>query len=183
MARMSPRSARHRATDDSVIAFGKTSSPTDAPLGLVALDLLDQWRRTNEAGLIFISEDGRRAEQLGAIMHALAADCGVLVFPALDVLPFGDLEPSPELSGRRASVLGRVAERPEGRLLLTSAEALLPLLPLPKAILDARYRLRRGDSFDEESLRKFLDDTGYTLGEPAEFPGNALFLGQAVEIY
>jgi len=124
----------------------------DAPLGLVALDLLDQWRRSKQAGMIFVSEDDRRAERLGMIIHALAPDCGAMVFPALDVLPLGDLEPSVELSGRRSSVLGRLAESPERRLLLTSAEAILPRLPSPELARRSRQRLRTGDRFDEEML-------------------------------
>ena len=91
---------------------------------MVALYLMDEWRRSKQRGLIVISEDEGRAELLGAIMYALEPQCGVMVLPRLDTLPFDGLRPSPEVSGRRASVLRRLSENPTGTLLILSPEAL-----------------------------------------------------------
>jgi hypothetical protein len=48
-------------------------------LGMIALYLLEEWRRSKQRGLIFTSEDDWRAERLGAIMYALEPRCGVMV--------------------------------------------------------------------------------------------------------
>ena len=97
---------------------------SSSPLGLLALYLLDVWRRPKSKGLIFVSEDERRAEQVGAILHAFEPQSGVMVLPRLDAFPFDGLQPSRELTGRRASVLRRMAEAPEQTLLIATAEAL-----------------------------------------------------------
>ena len=65
---------------------------------MIALYLLEEWRRSKQRGLIFTSEDDWRAERLGAIMYALEPRCGVMVLPRLDTLPFEGLRPSPEVS-------------------------------------------------------------------------------------
>jgi transcription-repair coupling factor (superfamily II helicase) len=148
---------------------------------VIALHLLEQWRRSKRKGLLFLAEDDWRADQLGAILHAFAPESEVMVLPALDV--FDGPAASPEITGRRATVLRRLAEQPEQRLLVATVEALLPRVPVVEKAADACLRLKTGQTFDEEALRKFLDLAGYSVGEPVETPGTALFLGQAVEVY
>jgi transcription-repair coupling factor (superfamily II helicase) len=88
-----------------------------APSGMIALFLLDEWKGAKHNGLIFLAENERRAEQLGALLHALSPDCGVVVLPRRDTLPFDEMEASREISGRRASVLRRIASNPSAALL------------------------------------------------------------------
>jgi transcription-repair coupling factor (superfamily II helicase) len=150
-------------------------------LGMIALYLLDEWRRSKQRGLIFMSEDEWRAELLGAIMYALEPLCRVMVLPRLDTLPFDGLRPSPEVSGRRASVLRRLSENPTGTLLILSPEALIQRVPRPARCAHSSLRLRKHDTFKED--RQFLDSAGYSLDERVEIPGSALFLGQMLEVH
>ena len=156
---------------------------SSSPLGLLALYLLDVWRRPKSKGLIFLSEDERRAEQVGAILHAFEPQSGVMVLPRLDAFPFDGLQPSRELTGRRASVLRRMAEAPEHTLLIATAEACLVRVPDASIALETSMRLRLGDPFDEPAVREFLSRGGYSLDEPVEMAGSALFLGHILEVF
>lgn len=156
---------------------------SSSPLGLLALYLLDVWRRPKSKGLIFVSEDERRAEQVGAILHAFEPQSGVMVLPRLDAFPFDGLQPSRELTGRRASVLRRMAEAPEQTLLIATAEACLVRVPDASIALETAMRLRLGDPFDEPAVREFLSRGGYSLDEPVEMAGSALFLGHILEVF
>src|SRR4051812_26352282 len=168
----------------------RTAKPPDphaigsrSPLGMIALYLLDEWRRSKQRGLIFMSEDDWRAERLGAIMYALEPRCGAMVLPRMDTLPFQGLRPSPEVSGRRASILRRLAETLTGALLILSPEALIQRVPGPRRWAHSSLRLRKHDTFKEDVVRQFLEGAGYSLDERVEIPGSALFLGQMLEIY
>ena len=118
-----PKPVRRPAEFDEVAS--------SSPLGAIALFLLAKWKQAGDRGLLFISEDDGRAEQLGAILHALDPDCGVMVLPQLDTLPYDGMEPSLSIMCRRASVLRRMAERPSSPLLVMTPEAALPSVPSP----------------------------------------------------
>src|SRR5215468_518600 len=88
----------------------KTSISSSSPLGMMALHLLGQWKKSGRSGVVFLAENENRAERLGAVVHALDPSCDVLVLPRLNTLPFDQLEPSREIAGRRSSVLRRLAK-------------------------------------------------------------------------
>ena len=103
-----------RGATRSATKKGKPSGSaisTSSPLGMLALHLRDQWKKSGRDGLVFLAEDENRAERLGGIVHALDPSLDVLVFPRLNTLPFDGLEPSREIAGRRSSVLRRLARR------------------------------------------------------------------------
>jgi transcription-repair coupling factor (superfamily II helicase) len=153
------------------------------PLGLLALHLLAHWRDAGPSGLLFLAESEDRAERLGAILHGLDEECGALVFRRQDTLPFDGLEPSPEIAGRRASVLRRLSERPDAPLLLATPEALIQRVPRPASWNGASFRLRAGQPCLEDELKNFLAGAGYEINESADYPGGALFHGNAIEIF
>jgi transcription-repair coupling factor (superfamily II helicase) len=155
---------------------------SSSPLGLLALHLLEQWECAKDHGLVFVAEDERRAEQLGAILSSLAPSCGVMVLPRQDGLPYDGLEPSPEISGRRASVLRRLAMLSKP-LLVATAEALLERVPPRQAWQRATLNLRTGDPLDRNDFESFLARAGYSLEDRVDAPGAAVLLGQTVEIY
>ncbi len=151
-------------------------------LGTAALYLLDVWRSAGRGGVIYISEDERRAEQLGAVVHAFEPNSGVMVLPSLGPPALHDVEPSPEIAGRRSSVLRRLAQA-EGTILITTVEGLARRVPTPDAMLTSALRLSIGGSFAEDEVRSFLIGSGYLIDERIEAPGTAIFLGSALEIF
>ncbi|KRR25719.1 transcription-repair coupling factor [Bradyrhizobium lablabi] len=150
---------------------------------MMALHLLAQWRKSGRKGLVFLAESENRAERLGAVIHALAPSCDVLVLPRLNTLPFDQLEPSHEIAGRRSSVLRRLAKPEKPILLISTAEAVMERLPVPASWSRVILRLKVGAAFSERDLRARLEALGYDLDDEADYPGGALFHGKTFEIF
>ena len=149
---------------------------------MLAINLLEQWR-ARSVGLVFLAENENRAERLGSILHALAPALDVLVFPRLNTLPFDGLEPSREIAGRRAAVLRRLAKAKKPIFLISTAEAIMELLPPPASWGRLAITLKVGASYVEADLKSGLEALGYELDEEAEYPGAALFHGNTFEIF
>jgi len=156
---------------------------SSAPLGMMALHLLEQYKQSGRSGLVFLAESENRAERLGSVIHGLDPSCEVLVFPRLNTLPFDQLEPSHEIAGRRASVLRRLAKSKEPIFLIATAEAVMERLPLPASLLRLNTSLKVGGTFSEAELRTRLEALGYDLEDEPDYPGGALFHGQTFEIF
>jgi transcription-repair coupling factor (superfamily II helicase) len=122
------RQKETNARRSSAEKIGESKPPrlvsSASPLGMLAVFLLEEWRRAKQNGLIFLAESEGKAEQIGALLYALAPACGVMVLPRRDTLPFEAMEPSREITGRRASVIRRLAGDPSRPLLVATAEAI-----------------------------------------------------------
>ena len=175
------------ATRKSATKKGRKSAgsaiSTSSPLGMLALHLREQWKKSGRDGLVFLAEDENRAERLGGIVHALDPSLDVLVFPRLNTLPFDGLEPSREIAGRRSSVLRRLARRKKPILLVSTAEAIMERLPLPASWSRISLSLKVQASYAEQDLEARIEELGYDLDEEAEYPGTALFHGKTFEIF
>jgi transcription-repair coupling factor (superfamily II helicase) len=156
---------------------------SSSPLGMLALHLLQQWRKSGRDGVVFLAGDENRAERLASIVHSLDRSSGVLVFPRLNNLPFDGLEPSREIAGRRSSVLRRLAKSKKPVFLVSTAEAIMERLPLPESLSRLSVVLKVGAKYAEQDLQTRLEALGYDLEEEAEFPGTALFHGKTFEIF
>ena len=66
----------------------RSTISSSSPLGLLALHLLEQWRKAGRDGIVFLSENENRAERLGSVLYSLDPSLDVLVFPRLNTLPF-----------------------------------------------------------------------------------------------
>lgn len=154
----------------------------DAPIGWLALYLLGRWKDAGRDGLIVICACEQRAERLGAIIQAFDPRTGVMVLPSLRPAPDDDIEPSPEVAGRRSSVLRRLAEQ-DKVLLISTAEAISQCVPSPASRRTSALRLALGAAFDVDRVRSFLVSGGYLLDERIETPGMAMFLGRALEVF
>jgi len=161
----------------------RTAISSSSPLGMAAVHLLEQWRKSGRKGVVFLAENENRAERLGAVIHSLDPSRDVLVFPRLNTLPFDQLEPSHDIAGRRTSVLRRLAKPEKPILLVSTAEAVMERLPAPASWSRVILRLKVGAAFSEEELRARLEALGYDLDEEADYPGTALFHGKTFEIF
>ena len=161
----------------------RSAISSSSPLGMVALHLLQQWKKSGRDGIVFLAGEENRAERLAGIVHSLDRSSGVLVFPRLNNLPFDGLEPSREIAGRRSSVLRRLAKAKKPVFLLSTAEAIMERLPLPESLSRLSVVLKVGAKYAEQDLQTRLETLGYDLDEEAEFPGTALFHGKTFEIF
>ena len=156
-------------------------------LGMLALHLREQWKKSGRDGLVFLAEDENRAERLGGIVHALDSSLDVLVFPRLNTLPFDGLEPSREIgwadgvrSLRRSCQKGK---RPILLISLTADRRSWKRLPLPASWSRISLSLKVRASYAEQDLEARIEELGYDLDEEAEYPGAALFHGATSEIF
>lgn len=150
---------------------------------MLALHLLQQWKKSGRDGVVFLAGEENRAERLASIVHSLDRSPGVLVFPRLNNLPFDGLEPSREIAGRRSSVLRRIAKSKKPVFLVSTAEAIMERLPPPESLSRLSIILKVGAKYAEQDLQIRLEALGYDLDEEAEFPGTALFHGKTFEIF
>jgi transcription-repair coupling factor (superfamily II helicase) len=161
----------------------RTAISSSSPLGMLALHLLAQWRRSGRDGIVFLAENENRAERLGSVLHSLDPSLDELVFPRLNTLPFDGLEPSREIAGRRSSVLRRLAKTKKPVFLVSTAEAIMERLPLPTSLGQLSISLKVGVPYAEQDLQTRLEALGYDLDQEAEYPGTALFHGKTFEIF
>src|SRR6516164_9209590 len=161
----------------------RSTISSSSPLGLLALNLLEQWRKAGRDGIVFLSENENRAERLGSVLYSLDPSLDVLVFPRLNTLPFDGLEPSREIAGRRSAVLRRLAKTKKPVFLLSTAEAIMERLPLPTSWGRLSISLKVGAPYAEQDLQTRLEALGYDLDQEAEYPGTALFHGKTFEIF
>src|SRR5690242_19359450 len=161
----------------------RSTISSSSPLGMLALHLLEQWRKSGRDGIVFLSENENRAERLGGVLHSLAPTLDVLVFPRLNTLPFDGLEPSREIAGRRSSVLRRLAKAKKPVFLISTAEAVMERLPLPARWGKLVISLKAGASYSEAEIKRRLQALDYDVDEDARSAGTALFHGKTFEIY
>ena len=150
---------------------------------MLALHLLAQWRKSDRSGVVFLAENESRAERLGAVIHALAPECDVLVYPRLNTLPLDQLEPSRDIAGRRSSVLRRLAKPRQPILLITTAEAIMERLPMPASWSKISFALKVGDRYSEADFVARFEALGYDLDDTPDYPGGALFHGKTFEVF
>ncbi len=145
--------------------------------------LLERWHDGGTGGLLFVSDGERRAERLGAILHAYDPLCGVLVLPRWDCLPYDGLLPSLDTTGRRASVLRRLAAARQPSLVLATADAALQRVPPRRIWADAVLAVRAGGRVRHDEIRRFLARTGYDMTGRVEARGDAADHGGVIDVF
>ena len=145
--------------------------------------LLDQWGASHPAGLSFLAENERRAELLGAILHAFDPDCGVMVLPRWDAFPYDGVYPSREVLGRRSSVLRRLSERARPPLVIATAASALQRVPPPSAWRSAGCTLMSGTRLPQGEIEAFCERSGYVTTARVDGPGEVKFSGPVIDIF
>src|SRR4051795_5616839 len=97
--------------------------------GVAVLELVDRWLNAGGGGVLYLAKSEREAEYLGDNIHSLFPDCPVMVFPRWDCLPYDPGGPSCQSTGRRASVLRRLAAPMPDPLVIATPEAALQRVP------------------------------------------------------
>ena len=134
--------------------------------------------------LVHVARDGRRLDEVAAILRALAPERTVAVYPEWDCLPFDRASPSRGVMGARAGVLRWLTDAaalPD--LLLTTAPALLQRVPPPETWGPAHVEIRVGDRLDPEALTAQLARLGYHLDDRVDEPGEVAVRGRTIDVF
>ncbi|HEV2677352.1 MAG TPA: DEAD/DEAH box helicase [Aliidongia sp.] len=164
---------------------GRTGAASgQPPSAAVAAALVRRHAQAESETLVHLASSDRRAEEIGRALRGLAPQAEALVLPPWDCLPYDRAPPSPDVMGRRMSVLSVLTRKPSRPLVLvTSPDAIVQRLPPSSIVSDAFLTLRRGQSVDRDALAAFADATGYRGDSRVDEPGEIALFGEVIDIF
>ena len=150
--------------------------------------MLVLFQRTAGRPLIFVVNDNRAAEDLLPVLRSFseltsAGDPNSIVsLPARDVLPFQNLSPHPELQEERATALWKIATG-AASIVISPVAATAIRLRSASYYADLARTIRRGETFDLDSLLAHLNTVGYASTDVVEMPGQYALRGGILDVY
>src|SRR5215470_17083433 len=157
-------------------------TPTAKAMLLVLL------QHTAGCPLIIITADNRALEELVPVLHGFAELTGVVAsesvvgLPALDVLPFQNLSPHPEIQEERAAALWKLASG-AASIVVTPVTAAAIRLRSSEYYLNLARTVRRAETLDADALIGHLNTVGYTAADVVEMPGQYALRGGILDVY
>ncbi len=106
----------------------------------------------------------------------------VLPLPSHQVDPYRGLAPHFRVSSARARAL-HAAALGSARVIVASAQALLPRLAPPESVLATSFDLRSGVEIDPHALAEILVDGGYERQDPVDEHGEFCLRGGILDVY
>ena len=157
-------------------------TPTAKALLLVLL------HRSAGRPLILVVNDNRAVEDVIPMLRGFGELTGACdpetssPLPARDVLPFQNLSPHPELQEERATALWKIATG-AASIVISPVAATAIRLRSSGYYTDLARTIRRGESFDLDSLLAHLNTVGYTPTDVVEMPGQYAIRGGILDVY
>jgi transcription-repair coupling factor (superfamily II helicase) len=106
----------------------------------------------------------------------------VVPFPSYQVDPYRGLTPHFQVTSARARAL-HAAALGTARVVVASAQALMPRLPAPESILTTSVDLRLGVEIDPHGLTEILVAGGYERQDPVDEHGEFSLRGGILDVY
>jgi transcription-repair coupling factor (superfamily II helicase) len=150
--------------------------------------LLVLFQRSAGRPLIFVVNDNRAVEDFLPVLRGfceLTSACdpeSIVALPARDVLPFQNLSPHPELQEERATALWKIATG-SASIVVSPVAATAIRLRSSDYYSSLARTIRRGESFDLDSLLAHLNTVGYTSTDVVEMPGQYALRGGILDVY
>ena len=150
--------------------------------------LLVLFQRAAQRPIIFVVNDNRGVEDLLPVLRGFAEltnACNpdsIISLPARDVLPFQNLSPHPELQEERAVALWKIATG-AANIVVSPIAATAIRLQSGEYYSGLARTIRRGESFDLESLLAHLNTVGYSSTDVVEMPGQYAVRGGILDVY
>ncbi|MCB2191419.1 MAG: transcription-repair coupling factor [Deltaproteobacteria bacterium] len=107
----------------------------------------------------------------------------VRLFPGYEVSPYQELDPPPEVTARRLSVLWELVAAEDPLLVITSAVAASSRLCPPEHLLDNYIELSKGQRLERDALVAALAQGGYTPVGLVEQVGDFAVRGSVVDFF
>src|ERR1700712_4754770 len=154
-----------------------------APEGWDAF-LLAQRRREHTGSILHVTRDDARMARLAEALAFVMPEAEILRFPAWDCLPYDRVSPNPALVSERIATLARLLEKPSGpRIVLTTVNALVQLVPPRSAFTGASMELAVNGQVKPEKLAEYLEANGYGRGGRVMEPGEYAMRGGIIDIF
>jgi transcription-repair coupling factor (superfamily II helicase) len=107
----------------------------------------------------------------------------VLEFPSWETLPGDDIAPSPDLVGRRLSILETLAHHKTPSVVICPLQAALQKVPAKTALASKCRRLGVGDTWKFLEIPKWLDEQGYRRSSVVVDKGEFAVRGGIIDIF
>src|SRR3954449_9349572 len=154
-----------------------------APEGWDAF-LLARRRREHAGNVLHVTRDDARMARLAEALAFVMPDAEILRFPAWDCLPYDRVSPNPALVSERIATLARLLEKPTGpRIVLTTVNALVQLVPPRAAFAGSSMALKVNGAVQPEALARFLEANGYGRAGTVMEPGEYAMRGGIIDIF
>ena len=154
-----------------------------APEGWDAF-LLAQRRREHSGSILHVARDDARMARLAEAVAFVMPEAEILRFPAWDCLPYDRVSPNPALVSERIATLARLLDKPTGpRIVLTTVNALVQLVPPRSTFAGASMALAVNGTVQPEQLAAFLEANGYGRAGTVMEPGEYAMRGGIIDIF
>jgi transcription-repair coupling factor (superfamily II helicase) len=150
--------------------------------------LLVQLQKAAGRPIVFVVTDNRAAEDLLPVVQGFAELTGgvdidsIVTLPTRDVLPFQNLSPHPEIQEERATALWKIATG-AASIVIAPVAATTIRLASTEYYTDLARTVRRGETFDTETLLQHLNTVGYDSTDVVEMPGQYALRGGILDVY
>jgi len=106
----------------------------------------------------------------------------IVTLPTRDVLPYQNLSPHPEIQEERATALWKIATG-AASIVVAPIAATTIRLASTEYYTDLARTVRRGETFDTETLLQHLNTVGYDSADVVEMPGQYALRGGILDVY
>lgn len=113
----------------------------------------------------------------------LFTDRPIIEFPAWETLPTEKVPPSPDVVGERYQTLHQVTTSNEPHLIISSLQAALQKLIIPKTFQALYLELEKGQNHPFETLIEWLKEMGYERTPVASDKGEFAVRGGIIDIF
>ncbi len=133
--------------------------------------------------ILVISPNMKEAESFASDLKFFSRDDGLVLFPNLDVLPYFQLSPHPDILTQRLALLFELLQSHGPKIIVSSLAGALRRLP-PKSIFnDYADFLMVKEEVDRQALLLKLLEAGYLPVSMVEEPGTYAARGEIIDIF
>lgn len=134
--------------------------------------------------VVFVARDDRRAEAVLASLRFFAPSLPVMRFPAWDCLPYDRVSPNHDVAAARmATLAGFAVDGVRPMVVLTTLAAATQRVPARDLVKASSFVAEVGRQVDEDGLRRFLVEMGFSQAPTVREPGDYAVRGGIIDIF
>ena len=152
-----------------------------APDG-VQIFFINQLKKQN---ILLITLDDKKIDELSQMAELFLNNYQIITLTAWDTIPYDRISPNVEILNNRIATLSQLALNQydsKPTILITSVNAFLQKLPPKEIIKKACFKIKKGDSLNQEILSLFLVENGYKNSPLAQEQGEFSVRGGIIDI-
>ena len=149
----------------------------DAPKAFL-IRLLQEATKKN---ILVLTADSKLSRLLDDAAYFKISD--IMEFPAWETLPGEEISPSPDIVGRRLSILHRLLEKKKPQVIVCPLQSALQKVPSPGYLEPLCKTLKIGDEIPFSSLPAWLSQVGYRRTSVVADKGEFAIRGGILDVY